>query len=71
MRIKKILTQHRRDFIALYECEFCGHEQKEAGYDDDNFHQNVIPDKICPSCGKGKHPLYQPRATKYPAGEII
>jgi len=28
MKIKKIVSQHRRDFIAIYECEHCGHEEK-------------------------------------------
>ena len=43
MHIKKILRQHRRDFYALYECEHCGFTIEKYGYDDTNFHQNVIP----------------------------
>lgn len=52
MRIKRIITQHRRDFYADYECENCGHIAKDkSGYDDSNFHQNVIPRMKCPKCG--------------------
>ena len=43
MRVKKILYQHRRDFNAIYDCEHCGHEVFGDGYDDRNFHENVIP----------------------------
>ena len=52
MRLKKKISQHRRDFQAIYECEHCGHEHKGYGYDDHNFHTNVIPDMTCPECGK-------------------
>lgn len=45
MKIKTIESQHRRDFYAIYECEHCGHEHKGSGYDDANFHQNVVPKK--------------------------
>lgn len=52
MKIKKILSQYRRDFQAIYECQHCGHEQKGYGYDDANFHENVIPAMKCPKCDK-------------------
>jgi transcription elongation factor Elf1 len=68
MKIKKILSQHRRDFTAIYECEHCGHEKKAGGYDDDNFHRNVIPGMTCESCGKKAGEDYRPLAPKYPAG---
>ena len=43
MHIKRILRQSRRDFRADYECEHCGFVvENEYGYDDANFHQNVI-----------------------------
>ncbi len=52
MKIKAILRQHRRDFYADYECETCGHiECNKPGYDDSNFHNNVIPLMKCPNCG--------------------
>lgn len=51
MRIKTKVSQHRRDFQAVYVCEHCGYERKGSGYDDANFHQNVIPAMVCPECG--------------------
>jgi uncharacterized Zn finger protein len=51
MRIKSIIDQHRRDFRADYECETCGHVVRGRGYDDANFHQNVIPAMECGECG--------------------
>jgi primosomal protein N' len=52
MKIKKIESMHRRDFTALYECEFCGATKEGRGYDDSNFHNNVIPKMTCEVCGK-------------------
>ena len=71
VKIKTIISQTRRDFYAIYECEHCGHEKKGSGYDDANFHQNVIPDMICPECNKKASKDYRPLATKYPAHAII
>ena len=68
MKIKKILSQHRRDFRAIYECEHCGFEQEDSGYDDAFFHNQVIPSKVCPKCGKKAGEDYRPLATKYPEG---
>jgi len=62
MKIKKVLSQHRRDFSAIMECEFCGHEHKlTSGYDDRNYHDNVIPSMKCIKCEK---------STKSEGGEI-
>jgi hypothetical protein len=71
MKIKKILSQHRRDFEAIYECEHCKYESKSYGYDDANFHQNVIPNMTCPKCAKTSGDDYVPMQTKYPAGYVI
>ncbi len=68
MKIKEIVNQHRRDFDAIYECEHCGATETSYGYDDANFHNNVIPEKICKECGEKSLESYQPRATKYPEG---
>ena len=68
MKIKEILSQTRRDFTAIYECEHCGYIKKERGYDDENFHQNIIPKMICVKCGKVAGDNYRPLATKYPEG---
>lgn len=73
MKIKTIKSQHRRDFFAIYKCEFCGEEHEGPGYDDSNFHQNVIPDMKCgnPDCGKRSNdqPEFKPvevAPTRYP-----
>ena len=68
MRIKEIIEQHRRDFTAIYECEHCGYTKKGSGYDDANFHNNVVPNMICPECGKKASENYRPLTTKYPEG---
>ena len=52
MFIKEITSQNRRDFDAIYKCEFCGHEKEDSGYDDSNFHNNVIPNMKCSECEK-------------------
>lgn len=53
MKIKEIISQHRRDFSAIMVCEHCESEQKlNSGYDDAFYHQNVIPVMKCESCGK-------------------
>jgi transcription elongation factor Elf1 len=75
MRIKKITQQHRRDFWAIYECPFCGAVTgEEAGYDDKNFHENVIPAMKCKICGKSEKDgdaNYRPLTTKYAEYEQV
>lgn len=75
MIIENITSQTRRDFYADLICEFCNHKQKLTdGYDDDYYHQEVIPNICCEACGKstisgvGK---IQPYKTKYPKGFIV
>jgi len=71
MRIKSIKSQHRRDFWAVYECQHCGHNQEDYGYDDAYFHNDVIPNLKCWKCGKKAGGDYRPLATKYPEGHQI
>ena len=71
MKIKTIMSQNRRDFTAIYECEHCGHTTEGYGYDDANFHHNVIPEMVCKSCGNVAAKDYRPLETKYPAGMVI
>lgn len=71
MKIKKITSQSRRDFYAVYECEHCGHEINGSGYDDENFHRNVIPLMTCSACGKEGAEDYRPLTTKYPDGKVV
>ena len=69
MKIKKITSQHRRDFTAILECDHCGHTQTlSGGYDDDYYHQNVIPNIKCKKCDKTGGDDYRPLTTKYPEG---
>lgn len=68
MRIKQIESQYRRYFRAIYECEGCGNTIRKSGYDDWNFHHNVIPAMKCEKCGKSALDLgsdYRPLETKY------
>lgn len=71
MRIKKITSQHRRDFYAIYVCEHCNKESKGSGYDDRYFHAEVIPAMKCKSCGLAAGDSYKPLATKYPDNAVI
>jgi len=41
MKIKTILKQNRRDFVAIYECEHCGNKVERSGYDDSYFHEKT------------------------------
>ncbi len=72
MRIKTILSQHRRDFTATLECEHCDHEEHlPCGYDDANYHQNVIPSFKCGKCGKKAPESYRGLTTKYREDEVV
>ncbi len=68
MKIEKIISQHRRDFTAIFTCEHCSHSYEGSGYDDRNYHQYVLPEMECGSCGKTSDKSYKPRGTKYPEG---
>ena len=75
MKIKRMLDQNRRDFWADFECESCGHvESNMRGYDDRNFHDNVIPNFKCKECGKSRNDLnitQNPTPTRYSDWENI
>ena len=75
MKIKEMLSQSRRDFTAIYECEGCGEEVKRGGYDDRYFHDSVIPNMKCKGCGESRKSLglkeQNPTPTKYAAHEVI
>ncbi len=72
MKIKEIVNQHRRDFTAIMYCEFCKTESiNNSGYDDDNYHQNVIPKMKCKNCNEStlsKGGTIENTQTKYPEG---
>ena len=72
MRIKKIVSQHRRDYVAIMLCEHCGNEQMDnGGYDDAYYHQNVIPNMKCGECKKTADKDYIAEKPKYPEGMQI
>ena len=71
MRIKEIVSQHRRDFRAIYECEHCNDSHEGSGYDDANFHKNVVPNMVCEKCQKKANDNYRPLAPKYSQDIII
>ena len=71
MKIKQIISQNRRDFHAIYECEHCGFTEQGSSYDDSYFHQSVIPAKKCKKCGKTADEDYRPLTTKYPDNAVV
>lgn len=71
MHIKKKVDQNRRDFLAIYACEHCDHEEPGSGYDDTNFHQNVIPRMECSKCGKTADAMTPTTTPDVPAHVII
>ena len=75
MKIKRMISQHRRDFWCDYECQNCGNIlEDKSGYDDDNFHINVIPNMKCKKCGKSTNDLgikNEPRQTRYESWEVV
>jgi hypothetical protein len=75
MKIKQITYQHRRDFEAIISCEFCDKEENlKSGYDDTYYHQHVIPEMKCSTCGKstnGEGGEIDKVTTKYPEGYEI
>ena len=71
MKIKTVISQNRRDFMAIYECEHCKYDIEKYGYDDLNFHQNVIPNIVCPSCGQKADSNYRALTPKYPKDMVV
>lgn len=71
MKIKKIVSQNRRDFRAVYECEHCQHEHETSGYDDTHFHAKVVPKMECERCGEVAPNDYRPLATKHDDSAIV
>jgi transcription elongation factor Elf1 len=72
MKIKKIISQMRRDFTAIFECEHCGKTEEKSGcYDDEYYHRKVIPEMKCKDCNKKASEDYRPLTTKYDDGVQI
>jgi len=68
MKIKKMLSQRRRGFTAIFACEHCGGAQIGCGYADADFHNNAIPNMKCGSCGKSSCKERQTICTQYSDG---
>lgn len=74
MKITRLTSQYRRDFRADVECEGCGDKDAIKGYDDRNYHDNVIPKMICKKCGESRNSLgikSDPTPTLYGDNEVI
>lgn len=54
MKIKEITYSNRNDFKAIFVCPLCDYEYESWGYSDGNFYYNVMPNAICPKCGKNE-----------------
>lgn len=55
MYIVKVRSRHRNDFYADLGCEHCGESEANAPcYEDENFHQNVMPKFWCKGCGMNR-----------------
>lgn len=63
MFIVEYTWRHRYDFNAIIECEHCGNQQTLMhGYDDHNYHHNVVPRLYCVHCGQDSHGITPPHA---------
>jgi len=72
VKIIKITSQHRRDFTAIIECENCNETEKLVnGYDDNNYHRNVIPKMKCKACGKSSPDQHQVLTPKYAENVVV
>ena len=77
MKLIEIISQHRRDFQGKYKCEFCNTIETDKymdSYDDNYYHQNVIPNMKCRSCNKStisEGGKIEETKTKYPEGYQI
>lgn len=77
MKLIEKLRQSRRDFKGRYQCQGCGNieiDDSIDSYDDDYFHEQVIPAMKCKKCGKSTIDLglhNERMATKYPPGQLV
>lgn len=74
MKLIKITWQQRFDFSGILQCEHCHiYQSMMEGYDDQNFHQKVIPAIKCKSCGKRSNETIPDGITdpEYQGGDII
>ena len=56
MKIKMVTFKHGNDFAATLECEHCQNLQElHTGYNDNYYHENVLPEISCKKCGKSRN----------------
>ena len=67
MKLKGLITQNRRDFYAICECDHCEATETWAGNDDYYSDYKVTPKMVCSTCGEVARSKYSPLATKYAA----
>jgi len=67
MKIKEIYWMHRNDFSAILVCEHCGYEMDcKTGYNDEYYHNHVLPAMHCRRCGKNRAGQLQELDERYP-----
>lgn len=71
MHIKKIKSRHRRDMRVVFKCEHCNKEHEGFAYDDEHFHNNVVPDMVCKDCGKKSNGKFGGMTPRYPEGMMV
>ena len=77
MKLIENINQNRRDFKGKYQCEFCDNieiDENMNSYDDDNYYENVIPNRKCNKCQKStisENGNIDRVATKYPQHFIV
>ena len=57
MIIKEMLIQDDKEFKAIFTCEFCDNHVIKRGYNNKDFHDNIIPNVKCEKCGKTRNKL--------------
>lgn len=70
MRIKEITDRLSNDIFGILECEHCGATRKFTGYDDENYHKNVLPSFCCNKCGRNRLGE-RPNASKYRKKPVV
>ncbi|VTS50558.1 Uncharacterised protein [Streptococcus anginosus] len=72
MRIKKIYQSNTEEISQQnMSVNIVAFMKIDSGYDDANYHNNVVPNMECEKCGKKAEPNYRPLAPKYPEGYQI
>jgi len=72
MIILRILSQNRRDLRVDFICEHClTVEKNKSAYDDDFFHEKIVPDMKCKRCHNKAHENYRALRTRYHKNQTV